>query len=163
MPCLIHETASCALPVNDLRLIPADESLAEDWLALGPEPVQLLLAEGRRLLRLVYRRGELNPLTSVALLSRQPPDRRIWSRADRWDFRAARKDSSPETQALWLRRGNAHPALRRLAMITGQCSEMTASDWVEIRPHWRMVEFNFSDTLAEFSLLAFSTRAESHI
>lgn len=145
--------------MNDLRLLAPEQRLEEGWLVLGREPLQLLFGAHRRLVNVVYRRGEADPLTGLALFpSKSPPDRRIWTRDPGPEFRSAAKDSPPEAQALWLRRGNSHPPVRRLALITGPWSEMAAVDWVELRSQWRMIPFDFSDTLADFACLAFSIR-----
>ena len=102
-------------PIEDQRLLLPEETVAEDWLELGPEPVQLIVGTKRRLLRVVYRRRDQPP----DLLGGLSPIRRAWSRAHR--------------EELWLRRGASHPPLLRLAMITGHWGEMSPEDWVELR------------------------------
>lgn len=154
-----QETEPGVHPLNDLQLLPPDQAAPPDWFELGRQPVMLLLGQTHQQLKLVYRRGAANPLTSVeTFASQSPPDRRLWSRAQSPEFRSAAKNSSPDAHALWLRRGSSHPPLRRLALISGHWSDTTASDWIELRSQWRMVRFNFSDTGAEFVFLAFSTR-----
>ncbi len=155
----IDESAPGSRPIQDLRFLSAEEPLGEGWLELGPEPLQLLLRSGRRLLRVVYRRGETGPLTSLAVFPQSSkPDRRLWSPAQSQEFRSAAKDSPAEYQALWLRRGSAHPPVRRLARITGQWSDMTNAEWLELRSQWKLLQYEFSDTSALFDWLAFSTR-----
>ena len=156
----IQESAPNGDPVNDLRLITTDESMEDGWLELGREPFQLLVGGRHRLFRVMYRHGPTSPLTSLAVFSTKTKvDRRLWSRAYQLDFRSAAKSDQPvEPQALWLRRGPRHPPLRRLALITGQWSDLTAEDRVELRSQWRLVDFCFSDTLADYVFLGFSIR-----
>ena len=69
-------------PIEGLRQLLPEETVAEDWLELGPEPVQLIVGTKRRLLRVVCRRGETSSLTSLEVFPQSArPDRRAWSRA----------------------------------------------------------------------------------
>lgn len=154
----IDQSAPALGFINDLKLVPP-ESIEEGWLKLGCEPVQLLVEGRRQLLWVVYRQGETAPLTSIALFSqREKPDRRAWSQAYPSEFRSASKKAGAESQSLWVRRGPTHPPLRRLAMISGAWSENDAIDFKEITAEWKLVSFNFSDTLADYAFLAFSAR-----
>lgn len=158
-PFHIQETQPGVHPLNGLQLLQPEQSLEPDWFELRRQPLMLLLGYTHRQLKMAYRRGAANPLTSVEVFaSHTPPDRRLWTRANSPEFRSASKESKPQLHALWLRRGTVHPPITRLALIWGHWDDTTPDDWVELRSQWKLARFNFSDTLAEYSLLAFSQR-----